>query len=519
MRRVGLILSLVFCFVALMAGGVQVVAQEKQTDTEAKRADEAKQSKAQRALEAEQNKEKRAAESTQLKARRKAETAERTEKRALEITRQRARLANETDRVKAQRAISAEQAKVAKRAVEATRRAVPPDGTFKLLGSRLNLGKTVKGAPYSATAITESNQTLSDGNQIIHRDEAAYYRDSEGRTRIEQTLKKIGKWVAAGDPKRIVMIADPVAGYYYSLDPNERKATKSPLFNRVARPLFRGDEVERQKSAWERQLKSLEDQEKKQRQALEDQWEKRRRDLDEQRSKPGQMSDEEWTKQKRMLEEQRAKEKEAFDEQREKARERLEQNLKERKERLEQDAARRKQDASSPKPIPANSLIKPQPTASAEAKHAATATQSVQTVQSVNGKKTESLGKRVVEGVEAEGTRTTSTIPAGEIGNTLPINVVDESWYSRELQVPVMTRHHDPRSGDNVFRLTNINRSEPARSLFEIPDGYTIVENAGSKPTAVPSPSRIGPKPASPNLPKPEVKAAEPVQPAVPKVP
>src|SRR5215510_8083000 len=72
----------------------------------------------------------------------------------------------------------------------------PPDGTFKLLGPKFAIGKVVKGAPYSATATTETIQTLSDGNQIIRKNESKLYRDSEGRTRIEQTLETIGKWTA-----------------------------------------------------------------------------------------------------------------------------------------------------------------------------------------------------------------------------------------------------------------------------------------------------------------------------------
>src|SRR5262245_35082459 len=72
----------------------------------------------------------------------------------------------------------------------------PPDGTFKVLGPKFAIGKVVKGAPYSATATTETIQTLSDGNQIIRKNESRLYRDSEGRTRIEQTLETIGKWTA-----------------------------------------------------------------------------------------------------------------------------------------------------------------------------------------------------------------------------------------------------------------------------------------------------------------------------------
>src|SRR5262245_35194151 len=93
-------------------------------------------------------------------------------------------------------------------------------------------------------------------------------------------------------------------------------------------------------------------------------------------------------------------------------------------------------------------------------------------------KKTDSLGKQVIEGVEAEGARTTFTIPAGEIGNTLPIEVVDETWYSPELQVVVMSRRRDPRFGETTYRLTNLNRSEPDRALFEVPADYTVKESS-----------------------------------------
>jgi hypothetical protein len=91
----------------------------------------------------------------------------------------------------------------------------------------------------------------------------------------------------------------------------------------------------------------------------------------------------------------------------------------------------------------------------------------------------EQLGKQTIEGVEAEGTRTTVTIPAGEIGNERPIEIVSERWYSPELQLVVMTRHSDPRFGETTYKLTNINRAEPAKSLFEVPSDYTVKEGPG----------------------------------------
>ena len=90
-----------------------------------------------------------------------------------------------------------------------------------------------------------------------------------------------------------------------------------------------------------------------------------------------------------------------------------------------------------------------------------------------NSKK-ESLGTQMIEGVRAEGSRTTVTIPAGAIGNDLPIQIVSERWYSPELQTVVMTKRSDPRMGETVYRLSNVSRTEPARSLFEAPSDYTV---------------------------------------------
>jgi hypothetical protein len=87
---------------------------------------------------------------------------------------------------------------------------------------------------------------------------------------------------------------------------------------------------------------------------------------------------------------------------------------------------------------------------------------------------TESLGQQLVEGVLCEGRRATFTIPAGEAGNELPIITVNEQWYSPELQVFVLSKQSDPRTGETIYRLTNINRSEPDRALFEIPADYTF---------------------------------------------
>jgi len=88
--------------------------------------------------------------------------------------------------------------------------------------------------------------------------------------------------------------------------------------------------------------------------------------------------------------------------------------------------------------------------------------------------KSESLGVRDFEGIPAEGTRTVMTIAAGAIGNERPIETVYERWYSKDLQLIVYSKHTDPRFGEQTYRLTNINRSEPDRSLFTVSPDYKV---------------------------------------------
>ena len=86
----------------------------------------------------------------------------------------------------------------------------------------------------------------------------------------------------------------------------------------------------------------------------------------------------------------------------------------------------------------------------------------------------EDLGTQIVEGVMARGTRSTTTIEAGAIGNTRPIQIVSEQWYSEDLKVLVMTKHSDPRTGETTYRLTNVQLAEPPASLFQVPADYTF---------------------------------------------
>lgn len=96
--------------------------------------------------------------------------------------------------------------------------------------------------------------------------------------------------------------------------------------------------------------------------------------------------------------------------------------------------------------------------------------------------KTEPLGSKTMEGLNAEGTRTTITIPAGQVGNEQPLQTVVETWYSPDLQIMVYTKRDDPRTGETVTRYTNITRTEPAHSLFEVPADYKIGVSEGRGP-------------------------------------
>jgi hypothetical protein len=90
--------------------------------------------------------------------------------------------------------------------------------------------------------------------------------------------------------------------------------------------------------------------------------------------------------------------------------------------------------------------------------------------------KKERLEAQQIEGVMAEGTRITVTIPAGEFDNEQPLEIVHEQWYSPELQMVVLMKHNDPRFGETTFRLTNVTRGEPTPDLFAEPQGYRTVD-------------------------------------------
>lgn len=242
-------------------------------------------------------------------------------------------------------------------------------GPVELMGFEgLRGGKIVKGAPFSATATSETTQVLQDGS-VIHRTfQVSMYRDSQGRSRQEATFNGFGPLTPGGGPKKMVMIADPVAGVHTLLD-NEHKIAHQSAF-------------------------------------------RQRAGLNAESGKP--------------------------------AEGRIEQ-------RMQQEEAA--------------GLLKK-----------------------------ESLGSQTINGVVAEGTRITRTIPVGQIGNDKPLQVVSERWYSPDLQIVLKTTRTDPRFGTTTYTVNNIQRSEPSATLFAVPSDFTVQTGgpgrgaAGGPPREMPPP-------------------------------
>jgi hypothetical protein len=94
--------------------------------------------------------------------------------------------------------------------------------------------------------------------------------------------------------------------------------------------------------------------------------------------------------------------------------------------------------------------------------------------------KSEDLGTRTIAGVEAQGLRTTRTIPAGQAGNKLPLVTTREIWRSKELGLVVLGITDDPRQGRTTYEIEDFSRTEPGPSLFAPPEGYRIEDSAAS---------------------------------------
>ena len=100
-----------------------------------------------------------------------------------------------------------------------------------------------------------------------------------------------------------------------------------------------------------------------------------------------------------------------------------------------------------------------------------------------NGFRThEDLGLQDIVGTETTRTRDTITYNAGVIGNDKPFNVTREFWFASKLEIDLRSELTDPKFGKEIFTVSDVNALDPDPKLFEIPEGFEVVDQR--KPAA-----------------------------------
>ena len=331
------------------------------------------------------------------------------------------------------------------------------DSAFQFFSQEVSFdNRLVKGAPFSADIVSETIQNLPDGNRIVQRYEGRIYRDSQGRTRNERTYMMGG----ASDQKQTITIFDPVGSANYSLDPETRIARKANSYVRVEPSLptppsrgvspspsanvdapkkitvsggvLQGSAIRKVQPPYPPIAKAARASGAVQVQVL--------------ISETGEVIEATVVAGHPLL----------------------------------RDAALQAARQWVFKPTELSGVaVKVQGVLTFNFSLNDEAPSSLASVRAIPkyNTSTEQLAKQMVEGVECEGTRSVTTMPAGAIGNERPIDTVNESWFSQELKLMIMSKRSDPRFGETTYRLTNISRSEPDASLFQIPSEYTVVDS------------------------------------------
>jgi hypothetical protein len=88
----------------------------------------------------------------------------------------------------------------------------------------------------------------------------------------------------------------------------------------------------------------------------------------------------------------------------------------------------------------------------------------------------EDLGMQEMNGLQLTGIRKVRIIPAQVSTTGNEVVITDEYWYSPVLQIYMMISHKDPRSGEQIVAVRNVDRHEPPQELFEVPTGYKEVD-------------------------------------------
>jgi hypothetical protein len=94
--------------------------------------------------------------------------------------------------------------------------------------------------------------------------------------------------------------------------------------------------------------------------------------------------------------------------------------------------------------------------------------------------KSEDLGHQEILGLDAVGTRETTTIPPGTVGNDHALDAVREFWHSTQLGFNLALEKTDPLSGNAQIRVTEIHLGEPDSRLFAPPESFTVVDGRRS---------------------------------------
>ena len=301
-----------------------------------------------------------------------------------------------------------------------------------------SLGEAVVGAPYSADAVTSTVRTLADGTRIQNSTSRKVFRDSEGRTRIEQSFGMMGPLVAGSEePRRLISISDPVTKKSVILDPETQTARTIVMPPMPPLPPPPPPPASAMESAWPAPPEPPAPP-----------------------AAPGAPADASAGAEGRSGGWHGVKTHTEGDE--------VSAEIV-----VERREIRRAPATVSAFRVPGVSL--------AGAGGLGVTMIDARYLGGSENIQVESLGEQQVEGVLANGTRRTITIPTESIGNDRPIVSVTEEWYSPELQMLVMRTTKDPQVGEITYKVTNLNRNEPLKELFEIPPGYQVIETAPAR--------------------------------------
>jgi hypothetical protein len=343
------------------------------------------------------------------------------------------------------------------------------DDTFAFAAGQLHSERVVKGAPYCADALQESVQPLADGNRIVRKQTTRLCRDGEGRTR--QEVERGGR--------KIVYLRDPVSRESWLLDPTRKTARR--LLTHAS--LHEAHEAHQQDSAaWREYTDKMRD------------WAKNFR---EQMKKdgnatppappapptPSAMPAPPAMPVVITLDDRDAPEAPE-------AGRKAPKNMRVQVIRVD-NGGNVLYTATPPgvpavpgtpgvPAVPAVPGVPPAPPLPAVPPVPAIAPlpPGVAAWTHIGAPRgpgvASSLGTKDIEGVKANGERTTWTIEAGKLGNEKPIVITRDVWTSPDLMVTVLTKDADPRVGETTYRLANLKRGEPEAGLMRVPGDYAV---------------------------------------------